>query len=149
MADVLRHHRADAVNGLQVFFACRHQRGQFAVVAGEQLSADVAHFADAERVDEARQRRAFCRLQGGEDVLRRFFRHARQRCPVFKRQGKEVGGAVQAVVAHQLFDEFVAESLDVERLARGEMDERLRPLCAAMQAAGAARHRLAFRADDF
>ena len=60
VADVLRHHRADAVNSLQIFFVGGEQCRQFAVVAGKQFGADVADFADAEGVDEAGQRRLFC-----------------------------------------------------------------------------------------
>ena len=56
---------------------------------------------------------------------------------------------MHAAVRHDLFDEFVAEALDVQRFARGEVDQRLYALRLAVQAAGAARHRFAFGADDF
>ena len=56
---------------------------------------------------------------------------------------------MHAPVLHQLLYQFVAQPLDVQRLARGEMYQRLHPLRAAMQPAGAARHCLAFGADDF
>ena len=56
---------------------------------------------------------------------------------------------MHAAIRHDLFDEFVAKPLDIQRFARGEVDQRLHALCLAVQAAGAARHRFAFGADDF
>ena len=122
--------------------------------------------ADAERKQQARQRRVFAGGDTVENILRpfdrRFFAAAVFvfRLPVAaigllfhflqvgKRQAGKVGEAADDVLLDQRFDLLLAETVDVHRFAGGKVDQALRALGLAQHAAGAAGDSFVFFALD-
>jgi hypothetical protein len=77
-------------------------------------------------------------LDRRQDVRRGFLRHALE---IDHRQQAElvqIGRRLDDGVVHQLLDQLVAQALDVQRTAAGEMQQRLLALRRADQAAAAA-----------
>ena len=66
-------------------------------------------------------------------------------CQLLHRRANNIGRRLDQLLLDQLLDELVAEALDVQRTAAGEMPERLLALRAAGKAAGAAGDGLPFR----
>ncbi len=100
----------------------------------------LAHFADAERVDEARQRRRATSIDRGAQVLRRLGSHPVER---FERRDVEridVGHVLDESALDQLIDQLVAEPFDVHRQPRREVADRFFALRRAIETAAAARH---------
>ena len=155
------HHRADFVDLHQrrlVGFQQRFQRE----AARQILRRGFADVTDAQRVNEAGERRVAAGSNRIEQVGGRFFGHALQPC---ERRGVEpvkVGRGAHVAAVDQLFDELFAQPFDVHGAARGKVDQRLLALRRAKEAGGAARHgfvlaahdrrgadRAAFRHDEF
>ena len=92
-----------------------------------------------ERIEKTRQRGALCCADRRVQFLRRFLAHSLQRLDLAGLEAEQIGRRLHPVALHQLIDELVAEPLDVERAARGEMPDLLLALCRTVSAAGAAR----------
>ncbi len=78
----------------------------------------------------------------GLQFLRGFLAHALELRELLRPQGEKIRRRAHPVAVHQLLDQLVAEPLDVERAARGEMLDLFLALRRAGPSAGAARHRL-------
>ncbi len=119
-----------------------------AVVAREQAGIGLADAADAERVDEARERDAAARRDRQREVARRGFAPALPRGDrlLMVGQTEDVGRAVQQAGGEKFAHGLLAEPVDVEGGAGDEVDQPLLDLRRAGEAAGAAAHHLAGRA---
>ncbi len=108
------------------------------------LRRRLADMPDAEREDEARERRVLALFDAGDDVRRALLRHPLQRRELRDAQPIQIGRRAHQLRVDELVDELVAQALDVHRAAAREMQQRLLALRGADQSAGAARDRLAF-----
>ncbi len=115
---------------------------------GQVLGGGFADIADAQRVDQPRQRGVLRCLDGGDDILRRLLAHAIEAGQRRGVQPVEVSGALHPVAIDQLIHQLLAEALDVQRAARSEVQNGLLALRRAVEAAGAARNGLVGQAHD-
>lgn len=117
-------------------------------MARQVLGGGFADITDAERENEARERRLLALFDGGEQVGGGFFRHAIKTRDLPGIESVKVGRRVHDAVVDQLVDQFLAQTLDVHGAARGEMQKRLLALRRAIESAGAADRGLARLAHD-
>ncbi len=149
--DALRHHRPHIRDALQLCFIRVHQIFQFPEMACQIFRGRLTHIADAERIDETRQRglsAVFDRLQ---QILGRLLAHAFQFGQCLQIQFVfviQIGRCADDAAIHQLLHQLVAQTFDVQRAAAGKMQQGLLALRRAEQAAGAAPVRFAFLAHD-
>ena len=136
-ADALRHHRADVRHLEQLVLRRGHHRVQRAEVTGQRLGRGLADMADAEAEQEAWQRGPLGRFQGLKDVLAGLLGHALQAGQRAQTQPVQVRQGIDEAAVHQLVDELVTQSLDLDGPALGEVQDGLLALGAAIQAAGA------------
>ena len=123
------------------------EAGPAAVAAGEVARGDLADMADAEREEEAVERRRALRVDRRDQIVAPRSRpSARGRADRSLRQPEDVGRRLEQAVAEEALDMDDAEPLDVERVAADEMAQPLDPLRRADQPAGAADVDLAFLA---
>ena len=137
-ADALRHRGPYVVNDQQLLFRSVHDRVDLAKVARQRLGRGLAHVADAQAKQEARQGGFFGFFQRVHNVLRRLVCHAVQRGQGGKPQAVQIGQRADQAGVHQLVHQLFAQAFDLNRAALGEMQYRLLALGAAKQAAGAA-----------
>ena len=116
--------------------------------AGEQARVGLADMADAEGIDEALERDAAARVDGAEEVGDRELAEPLaldeldRTGAVARLEREDVGRRVDQTVGVERLDLLVAEALDVEGVARGEMLELLDRLCRTDECAGAAADRI-------
>ena len=113
---------------------------QIAEGVRQGLGGFLADLQDAEREQEAAQRRFFRRFQGLDQVGGGFLAHALQTGHVLGFEAVEVGHGLDQFLIHQGVHQLVAQAVDVHGAPRREVLDRLALLGAADQAAGAARH---------
>ena len=123
--DGFREHGAHVVGFGQFGLGGVHQRIDAAEVAREVARRGLAHVTDAERVDEARQRGRLALLDRRDHVAGALVGHALQRGELGEPQLVELRRRVHDAGIHELVHELVAQSLDVERPAAREVQERL------------------------
>src|SRR6185295_4741064 len=109
-----------------------------AEVSRQVLRRRLADVADAEPVEEARERRLLARLDAGDEIGRALLRHALERLDGFLRQRVDVGQRFDETGIDELVDDLLAEPLDVERAAAREVEDRELALRGAEEAAFAA-----------
>ena len=102
--------------------------------------------ADAEREQEAVERDRPLLLDRRDHLGRPHAPILLPRGKLFLGQAEDIGGRFDQPVAEERLDQRLAEPADVERMARGEVDQPLDSLCRADQPAGAAIDDLAFLA---
>src|SRR5579862_9952219 len=102
-----------------------------------------AHLANAKPVQESRQCRLLALLDGRQQIRRGLLAHALELGELRHAERVEIGRGAHFVPFDELLDELVAEALDIERTAAGEVAQRLLELRPAGETAGAARDRLA------
>src|ERR1700678_1014928 len=100
---------------------CLCESARVAEVLRERERGRLADVADAERIQEARQSRALGGLHGHVNLLRRFFTHALERLELRGFELEQIGGGLDPIAIHQLLDQLVAETLDIERAPRCEV----------------------------
>jgi hypothetical protein len=115
-------------------------------VTRKDLGHLLAHAGDAEGEDEAPQRRVARALDARDQVARRLLAHALERRQLIGLQAVQVRGARHHFQFDQLLRQLVAQALDVHGAAALEVQQRADPLRRAVQAARAARGRLARQA---
>src|SRR5947209_8537889 len=115
-------------------------------MARETSPIGLADMPDAERIDEAVERRMPARFDRGEEVAHRrlaiAFALGEFLCGfrVAPRQRENIGGGAHKTFLEEHLDLLVAEPFDVEGVARAEMLQPLDRLRLADQSAGAAAH---------
>ena len=132
-------------NLLDLLEARGHQRVEAAEMVREREGRRLPHVADAEREQEAGERRLLAPLECRDEIGRRLRAHALEAGQLLFAQGVQVGRRRDATRIDQLLDDLVAETLDVHGAARREVAQRLASLGLADEPARAAGHRLAFR----
>ena len=133
----MRHHRADVVDLQQLIDAGVHDAVERTEVFRQVLGRRLAHVADAQRVQEARQRRLLALLQGRDQVDGALLAHALQRRQLRHTQRVQLGQRADETAIDQLVDDLVAQPFHVHRAAAGVVQQRLLALRAAEQAAAA------------
>src|SRR5437867_1859260 len=146
---------ARVLAGDHVVGLLRHRAGDFAAgrldlaeVLGQVLRGALADMANAQRIQEARQRRALALLDRRDEVGRALVGHALQRRELRDAQLVELRQGAHDAAIDELVDELAAQALDVHGAAAREMQHRLLALCAAEQAPRAAPIDLALLARD-
>jgi hypothetical protein len=109
-----------------------------AEVPRQVLRRRLADMADAEAVEEPSQRRGAAAGDPGDEVGRALLAHPLEALQLLLRQGVDVGERAHQAAVHQLVDHLLAQALDVEGAAAGEVEQRELALRRADQAAGAA-----------
>ncbi len=140
--DILRDHRTHVRNPLDLVLSGLAQRRHIAEIPRQRERGRLAHIAYAERVQKSRQRRALGTQNGGLQFLRGLIAHALERRELLLLQVEQIRGCSHPIAIHQLFDELVAQSLDVQGAARGKMLDFLLALRRAYSSSGAPRDRL-------
>jgi hypothetical protein len=140
----LRHHRAHVGHLQQLLDAGVHDGVQRAKVARQVFGRGLAHMAQPQAEQKARQGGLLGFFERGQHVLRRFFGHALQRDQRGQPQPVQVGQRANHVGIHQLVHQLVAQALNVHGAARGKVQDGFLALRGAEQAAGAAVVGLAF-----
>ena len=115
---------------------------------GQGLAGGLPHFAYAQGVEKTRQSGFLAARQGVEKVLRGFFAHAFQAHELFLGEVVQVGRIMHQLPIDQLLHQLVAQALDVHGPAGSKVLDGFPALGGTVQAAGAARHGLAFGLDD-
>ena len=146
--DRLGHLGPDVRHELQRLLVGVHQPVQVAEKAREVLRRRLADVGNAERVDEARQRRPLAPLDRADEVACRELGHALQAGQRRLVQPVQVRCGLHQTAVHKLVHQLVAQAVDVQGAAACEVEDRLLALRGAEQAAAAPRHRLPRRADD-
>ncbi len=151
-------HRADALDIVEIgegltlpilgFAHGLKERVDAAVMSGEKSSGGLADMAHTERIDEAVETNVAARVDGVEQIaggglapafaLGKLGRGAR----IARLQGEDVGRRLDQPFLVEGLDVLLAETLDVEGIARDEMLEPLDALGGADQPAGAAPDRV-------
>src|SRR5271155_1360870 len=139
LADALRQHRPHVGNLLQRRLVASHERVESAKVPRQLLRGCLADVANTQGEDKPRQCRLAALVDGGDDVGRRFLRHALELAERGNTELVQVGRRAHDMPADQLFNELLTEAFDVHGAAAGEVQQRLRDLGRADQAARAAR----------
>src|SRR3954470_21805460 len=109
--------------------------------------------ANAERVDEPVEPDFAARLDGREQLVGGNLAPAfaslelRDRAPVPRGEGEDIGRRLDQAVGIEGLDVLLAQTLDVKGVARHEMLETLDPLRGADQSPGAAPHGIQLAAD--
>ena len=103
-----------------------------------------AHFTNAQRIQESRQRGFFGFFQRTDHVLRRFRSHAVQTGKFARRQTEQICRRFDIFFLDQLIDDFVAHAVNVQRPAGDEMLQRFFTLCTTNQTRRTTRHGFAF-----
>ena len=80
----------------------------------EVLGRRLAHVANAQRVDEAREGRVLAFLDRRKDIGRRFVGHALESRKLDKSERVDIGRRPHVASVDQLLDQLVPESLDIE-----------------------------------
>ena len=143
-----RHDRAHVVHLPQRIDVGGEQGVQRAVPRRQRLRRGLAHFANAERVDEAGERGLLARLQSREQVLGGFGAHALKPFQLRLRDAVQARWIGNQAAAHQLLHQLVPQAFDVERKARREVPDALLALRGALRTGPATGHHLAFGAFD-
>ena len=108
-----RHNRPDVGHLLQRPRVRRHQRVETTEMARQILGRRLADVADAQGIDEARQRRLLAGVDRGEQVCRRFLGHAFEIRHRRHAQPIEIGRRPDDIVVDELVDDLLAQALDV------------------------------------
>ena len=136
--DGFGHHRPD-IPHLQQLLGTGLQDGvQAAEMPRQILGRGLAHLADAEPKQEARQCGAFGFFQRCQQVLRRFLAHALERQQANKADAVQVGQGAHHGAIDQLVHQLFAQAVDVHGAAGGKVQQRFLALRRAKQATGAA-----------
>ena len=136
--DARRDDRADVGDLEQLVDAGRHQPAHAAEVLGQVLRGRLADVADAEAVEEPRQRRPLAPGDVGDQVGGALVAHALERLELVLGQRVDVGQRLDPPGVDQLVDDLLAQPFDVERTPAGEMEDRELALRGADETAAAA-----------
>src|SRR6185436_867104 len=101
LRDAHRHDRTDVRRPLQRVLVGRYQGLQVAEMQRQVARGGFSHVAYAERVDEARERRALAAPDGLDQVGCRFFRHTFQPGESLRIQAVEVGRRLYDALVHE------------------------------------------------
>ncbi len=85
--------------------------------ASQQLGGLLTDIGDAQRIDEARQRRRPTRLDGLQQVAAGYLGEAFERDDLLESQAIEIGRRANQLLVHQLLDDLVAEAVDIHGAA--------------------------------
>ena len=124
------------------------QRFKRAEVRGQIRGGGFPDFPDAEGVDETCQGGIAALAQRGDQIGGGLLAHARQLSQGGSFQVEQIRRCLDQLTLDQLLDQLLAEAIDIQRLATGEVLEGFLALRGADQSARAACHHLAFEALD-
>src|SRR5690606_1711052 len=105
---------------------------------GQQLGGFFADVGNAQRIDKACQRRFAACIDGVEQVAGGNFGETFQLDDLLMGQAVKIRRGIDQTPVHQLFDDLVAQAIDIHGAARYEVDDRLLELRLAGQTADAA-----------
>ena len=101
-----------------------------------------AHMTNAQCINKTCQRGIFRCLQCIENILRRFLRHALQTRQLFHRKLIQIIGGFHQSHINQLLNEFIPQTINIDRTTLSEMHQTLFHLSRANQPTRATRNRL-------
>src|SRR5262249_19763044 len=149
------HHVTNAANGVELLIGLAvmafagggdafQQRLDRTVMARQQFGVGLADMADAKRIDQAVERDLAALLDRIKQIPDRDLTIAFAigeflgRAFVARGEREDIGGLHDDALAEKLLDLLLAETLDVERIARHEMADTFHGLRRANETAGAA-----------
>ena len=117
-----------------------HQGSEVAEVRCKRDRGRLSHLADTEREQEPGQRGLTRLGERSQQVVRRLLPHAIESGERRSVELEEISRRLHEIGVHQLLHQPLAETLDIEGAARGEVAQPLLALRAATIAAGTTRH---------
>ncbi|MNO79336.1 hypothetical protein D3C76_705020 [compost metagenome] len=109
--------------------------------ACQHLGCLLADIRNPEGVDESRQARVLAVFYGTEQLVARYLGKTFKIDNVFELERVEIGRRTYQALIHQLLDTLVAQTFDVHRTSRHEVNDRLLQLRTAGKTPDAAIHR--------
>ena len=119
------HDLAYVRNFLQCFGIRVHQGFQIAEMRCERRGRGVSHFANSQGYEKTGQTGVSAFLYRQNQIFGRFRSHSLEFCQFFGGQPVEIGHILHGSRIDELFNQLLAQPLDIHRRARSEMSDRL------------------------
>ena len=137
----LRHHRPDVAHHQQFIQTRRANRIQRMEMLRQRFRRRLTHMTNAQCIHKTRECGVLRGLNRVKHVLCGLLRHALQLRQLRHAQTVQIIRCFHQPDIHQLLNQFIAQPVDIHRLARHKVHQALFQLRRANQAAGATRHR--------
>ena len=147
-ADMAGHDRADILNQLQGFLIRPGNGLQGSEMGRQGLGRGLPHFPDAQRKKEAPEHRVTGTVDGRHQVARRLVAHTLKAGQLEFGQPVQIRHRTHHAFIYQHFDQPVAKTFNIHRLAGRIMADGFFALSRAIQAAGTACYRLTLNLDN-